>query len=176
MSELSEMPVEMFMQKLGDIEAVKATEASKEDVVKNLAQKFVAFGQDMSVFFERRARLFSVLISLIVAWVFYVHPYNLAVAYLKNPELAQDVADLSDKLLEKVKTQEGQADSRKDEKVAKPEAPTDAVAPAQEEDPPETAQADGNSVKDQDQQPGDGSTEAADQLRTEFHEDVQKLR
>lgn len=98
--EMTSIPVELFMQKLADAKVLTPADAASEVVLQDVAQKYEAFGQEISTFFERRARLFSVLVAFFVAWVFYVHPYDLAVAYLKNPELAQEIADRADETLE----------------------------------------------------------------------------
>jgi hypothetical protein len=103
-SKLTHLPVEMFMERL--LDKNKFSELQNIDphdqVLKDLAQKYVTFGSEMSTYFERRARLFSVLVSFLVAWIFYVHPYDLAVAYLKNPEIAQDVSKISQEMLDRL--------------------------------------------------------------------------
>ena len=103
-SKLTHLPVEMFMERLLDKDKFSKLQAidPQDQVLKDLAQKYVTFGSEMSTYFERRARLFSVLVSFLVAWVFYVHPYDLAVAYLKNPEIAQDVSKISQEMLDRL--------------------------------------------------------------------------
>ena len=101
-SKHTDLPVEIFVQKLADEKFLPQADVPDE-VLKDLSQRYVGFGRGMSAYFERRARLFSVIISFVVAWIFYVHPYDLAVAYLKSPELAQDVAAMSQQMIEKVK-------------------------------------------------------------------------
>lgn len=91
-SEISDLPVEVFTQKLADSRIVGATVLT-DDSVKDIAQKFEAFGKEASTYFERRARLLSVFVAIFVAFMFYIHPYNLAITYIRNPELAQSVAD-----------------------------------------------------------------------------------
>lgn len=91
-SMMTDIPVEVFTQKLADNRIVAAADTVAEDVVKDIAQKYEAFGNEASAYFERRARLFSVVLAFVVAWMFYVQPYELVVTYIKDPDLAQNVA------------------------------------------------------------------------------------
>ena len=90
---VTDMPVEVFTQKLADNRIVGNAAALTDEVIKDIAQKYEAFCAEVGAYFESRARLLSVLIAFAVAWFFYVHPYKLAVTYFKNPEIAQAVAD-----------------------------------------------------------------------------------
>lgn len=94
-SVVTNIPVEVFTQKLADYRIVGAADTLADEALTDIAQKYEAFGNEMSSFFESRARLFSVGIAFVVAWMFYVQPYNLAVTYLKNPEIAQKVAEMA---------------------------------------------------------------------------------
>lgn len=89
---VTDIPVEVFTQKLADNRLVGAADTLTDEVVKDISQKYEAFGKEVSMYFESRARLFSVCVAFVVAWMFYVHPYKLAVAYLKSPEVAEAVA------------------------------------------------------------------------------------
>jgi hypothetical protein len=91
-SVMTDIPVEVFTQKLADNRIVGAMDKLTDDVVKEIALNYETFGEEVSTFFERRARLFSVCVAIVVAWLFYIHPYNLAVAYLENPDVAETVA------------------------------------------------------------------------------------
>ena len=95
-SVVTDMPVEVFTQKLADNKIVKAIDGDINAVITDIGQKFEAFSDEASEYFTRRARLFSVIIAFFVAWAFYVHPYQLARTYVKNPELAQTVAEMAD--------------------------------------------------------------------------------
>ena len=90
---VTDIPTAVFTQKLADNRIVGAVGTLTEDAIKDIAQKYEAFGAEVTAYFESRARLFSVLIAFVVAWCFYVHPYRLAVSYFKNPEIAQAIAD-----------------------------------------------------------------------------------
>ena len=96
---VTDIPVTVFMQKLvhDRVLGTEGTAANKvlndENVLKDIAQKYEAFGQEVSICFESRARLLSVFVAFVVAFMFYVHPYRLAVTYINNPQVAQGVAD-----------------------------------------------------------------------------------
>lgn len=92
-SVMTDIPVEVFTQKLADNRIVSAADNWSDDVIADIGQKYEAFGKEVGTYFERRARVFSIIVAFLVAWAFYVHPYNLAVTYIKNPEVAQAVAD-----------------------------------------------------------------------------------
>ena len=92
-AKLTDMPVEMFTQKLADSRIVGTVDHLTTDVVQDLAQKFEAFGAECSAYFESRARLMSFVVALLFALCFYVHPYRLANAYFANPELAEAVSE-----------------------------------------------------------------------------------
>ena len=80
---VTDMPVEVFTQKLADNRIVGNAAALTDEVIKDIAQKYEAFCAEVGAYFESRARLLSVLIAFAVAWFFYVHPYKLAVTYFK---------------------------------------------------------------------------------------------
>jgi hypothetical protein len=92
-SVVTDIPVEVFTQKLADNRIISIADDWSDNIIKDIAQKYEAFGNEASAYFQKRARVFSVLIAFLVAWAFYIHPYNLAVTYVKNPELAQTVAE-----------------------------------------------------------------------------------
>lgn len=92
---MTEVPVEIFTQKLADPKIVPSSNNLGEAVLKDIAQKYVAYGDEIGTYFERRARLLSVIVALIVAWVFFVQPYKLISHYVRSPEVAEKVADLA---------------------------------------------------------------------------------
>lgn len=100
-AKVTDIPVEVFTQKLADSKVLGEADKVANEVVQDIAQKYEAFGNEISSYFESRARVFSVLIAFAVAWMFYVHPYKLAVTYFKNPELAQMIADRAPELRER---------------------------------------------------------------------------
>ena len=95
---VTHVPVEVFTQKLADARFDWKASGPSDDIVTDIAQKYEAFGQEASVYFESRARLLSVIVAIPVAWMFFVHPQKLAVVYTKNPEVAQAVADQAAKV------------------------------------------------------------------------------
>jgi len=111
-SRVSHIPVEVFMEKLaasGVFDNARFDGEAGKAIREDLAQKFVAFGSEMSEAFERQARVFSIIIAFGVAFYFYVHPYRLAVAYLGDSTLAENVAALHENLIAKQKELEEQA-------------------------------------------------------------------
>ena len=106
---LSHLPVETFMERLGSskfAQVLKTKYANKpevrEQVLKDIAQKFELYGQEAGIYFERKARVFAIMVALIVAWTFYVHPYHLIQTYLQQPEVAAKVAELGHDLVEEL--------------------------------------------------------------------------
>jgi len=93
---MTDIPVEVFTQKLADNRIVGAVDAFTDEFVQDLAIHYEAFGKEVTTFFERRARLISVFVAIVVAWGFHIHPYHLALSYLENPELAEAMADRSE--------------------------------------------------------------------------------
>ncbi len=89
----SNVPVEIFTQKLADSRIIRTADEGLDEIIKDVSQKFVAFGTEASEHFRRRARLFSVILAFPVAFLFYVHPYDLARTFISDPELAKQVAD-----------------------------------------------------------------------------------
>ena len=92
-NKMTDIPVEVFTQKMADSRLIKIADQLSDEVVMDIAQKYEAFSEEISVYFERRARLFSILIAFLVSWIFFVNPYKLATTFLKNPQIAQNVAD-----------------------------------------------------------------------------------
>jgi len=110
---LSHLPVVTFMERLGSSAFVSVWKdkyasdpALGEQVLQDIGQKFELYGQEASIFFERKARTIAVLMAVFVAWTFYVHPYDLIQTYLQRPAIATKVADLSEELLEQAKPAE----------------------------------------------------------------------
>ena len=103
---LSHLPVVTFMERLGSSaftpvwnEKYAGDPKIGEQVLQDIGQKFELYGQEASVFFERKARRIAVFMALFVAWTFYVHPYDFIQTYLQRPEVAAKVADMNEELL-----------------------------------------------------------------------------
>lgn len=60
-------------------------------VLQDVAQKFDAFSQEASVFFERRARLLSVLVAFGVAFALNVNAFDIFRTFVRDPALTEAV-------------------------------------------------------------------------------------
>lgn len=105
---LSSLSVVTFMERLGssafsDVLERKYTEdpEKKDQLLKDIAQKFELYGQESTLYFGRKARTISVGVAMFVAWAFYVHPYDLIQTFLQKPEVAVKVADLHEDALDR---------------------------------------------------------------------------
>jgi hypothetical protein len=65
-------------------------------VLKDVAQKFEAFGKEASVYFEGRARLLSVLVALALAFLAHVDAVDLFKTYLRDPNARAKVIEQSE--------------------------------------------------------------------------------
>ncbi len=104
---LARLGPDQFMERLGgsefgDMIRASVAESGLADpaaALEDVAQKFRAFGGEASVFFERRARLASILAAIVVAWLMYVNPYDLFKTYMENPEVTAAVIDKQETIL-----------------------------------------------------------------------------
>ena len=85
-SVVTKVPVEVFTERLVESSFVKDLDNLSDEVLLDIAQKYEVFGARASEYFERRARLLSVLVALVIATVFYVNPYNIMLHYLHSPD------------------------------------------------------------------------------------------
>jgi len=110
---LAAMTPAEFMERLGstevghaiakaNIDARKAAEdagvvaaEAVNIVLKDVAQKFEAFGKEASVYFEGRARLLSVLVALALAFLAHVDAVDLFKTYLRDPNARAKVIEQS---------------------------------------------------------------------------------
>jgi len=135
-------PVE-FMERLGSIDVgqaiaeanTAATNAAREagataadavDVVlKDVAQKFEAFGREASVYFEGRARLLSVVVAMALAFLAHVDAVDLFRTYLRDPNARAKVIEQSEVVTAQYKAAKDAADAVKkivpDANVAPPD-------------------------------------------------------
>jgi hypothetical protein len=96
---LGNLGVNDFINRLGSSEfgdalRTQVAEGAHDAVIKDIAAKFEAFGAEASAFFQSRARLFSVLVSIGMAYMIYVHPAQLFQAYLNIEGLSEKVIAL----------------------------------------------------------------------------------
>ena len=108
--DLAAMTSAEFMERLGSMDVGRAiasanavatnagsTAADAVDVVlKDVAQKFEAFGKEASVYFEGRARLLSVVVAMALAFLAHVDAVDLFKTYLRDPNARAKVIEQSD--------------------------------------------------------------------------------
>ncbi|MEH2613941.1 hypothetical protein [Bradyrhizobium sp. AZCC 1693] len=110
---LAAMTPAEFMERLGsmevghaiakaNIDAKKAAEdagataaEAAHVVLKDVAQKFEAFGKEASVYFEGRARLLSVVVAMALAFLAHVDAIDLFKTYLRDPNARAKVIEQS---------------------------------------------------------------------------------
>lgn len=96
---LGTLSLTAFMERLGgsDYGAQLVTQASAagekgiEWVLKDVAQKFDAFGAEASEYFESRARLLSVIVGFVLAFAINVNAIALFETFMKRPDVTQAV-------------------------------------------------------------------------------------
>ncbi len=111
---LAAMTPAEFMERLGSMEMghaiakanIDARKAAEEAgataaeaahvVLKDVAQKFEAFGKEASVYFEGRARLLSVVVAIALAFLAHVDAVDLFKTYLRDPNARAKVIEQSD--------------------------------------------------------------------------------
>ena len=111
--DLAAMTPAEFMERLGSIDVgqaiaeadAAATNAARQAgataadavnvVLKDIAQKFEAFGKEASVYFEGRARLLSVVVAMALAFLAHVDAVDLFRTYLRDPNARAKVIEQS---------------------------------------------------------------------------------
>jgi len=111
--DLAAMTATEFMERLGSMDAgqaiVEARSATKDAVqdagtaaadainvaLKDIAQKFEAFGKEAGVYFEGRARLLSVVVAIALAFAAHVDAVDLFRTYLRDPNARAKVIEQS---------------------------------------------------------------------------------
>jgi len=96
---LGSLSLMAFMERLGGSEygaelvtqASNAGEKGIEWVLKDVAQKFDAFGAEASEYFEARARLLSVIVGFVLAFAINVNAIALFETFMKRPDVTQAV-------------------------------------------------------------------------------------
>ena len=96
---LGSLSLTAFMERLGGSEygaqlvtqAGAAGEKGIEWVLKDVAQKFDAFGAEASEYFESRARLLSVIVGFVLAFAINVNAIALFETFMKRPDVRQAV-------------------------------------------------------------------------------------
>ena len=96
---LDELGVQGFMERLGStpfgasIVSAAAVEGDQAltAALKDVSQKFEAFGQEASTYFEARARLVSVIVGIVLAIGVNINAFTLFTTFMHNPDVAQAV-------------------------------------------------------------------------------------
>jgi hypothetical protein len=102
--DLGAMTSTEFMERLGSIDVgQKIREAASDGgtaaadaidaALKDIAQKFEAFGKDASEYFEGRARLLSVVVAIALAFLAHVDAVDLFRTYLRDPNARAKVIE-----------------------------------------------------------------------------------
>jgi hypothetical protein len=112
--DLAAMTPAEFMERLGSTEVGRAIAKANIDarkpaedagataaeaahvVLKDVAQKFEAFGKEASVYFEGRARLLSVMVAMALAFLAHVDAVDLFKTYLRDPNARAKVIEQSE--------------------------------------------------------------------------------
>ena len=111
--DLAAMTPAEFMERLGSMEVghaiakanIDARKAAEDAgataaeaahvVLKDVAQKFEAFGKEASAYFEGRARLLSVVVAMALAFLAHVDAIDLFKTYLRDPNARAKVIEQS---------------------------------------------------------------------------------
>jgi hypothetical protein len=83
-------------------------------VLKDVAQKFEAFGKEASVYFEGRARLLSVAVAIALAFLAHVDAIDLFKTYLRDPNARAKVIEQSEAVTAQHKAAAEAANALKD--------------------------------------------------------------
>ena len=129
--DLAAMTPAEFMERLGSIDIgqtiadadAAATNAAQQAgataadavnvVLKDVTQKFEAFGKEASVYFEGRARLLSVAVAIALAFLAHVDAVDLFKTYLRDPNARAKVIEQSEAVTAQYKAAKEAADALK---------------------------------------------------------------
>ena len=116
---LGSLSLMTFMERLGgsDYGAQLVTQASTagekgvEWVVKDVAQKFDAFGAEASEYFESRARLLSVIVGFVLAFAINVNAIALFETFMRRPDVTAAVIARGESVTKSYETLQKQVDT-----------------------------------------------------------------
>jgi hypothetical protein len=129
--DLSTLTPAQFMERLGSIDigaeiqrantaanaaaaaAGAAAGAATDAVLKDVAQKFQAFGDEAADYFEGRARLLSVVVAVALAFAAHVDAVDLFRTYLRDPNARAKVIEQSQALAAQYKSAQDAAEAVK---------------------------------------------------------------
>ena len=100
---LGSLSLMTFMERLGSsdyggrlvTQASAAGDKAVEWMLKDVAQKFDAFGVEATEYFESRARLLSVIVGFVLAFAINVNALALFETFMRRPDVTQAVIDRS---------------------------------------------------------------------------------
>jgi hypothetical protein len=144
--ELTELSPVGFMERLGtmDIGSTITNAAASagrnaadylDAALKDIAQKFEALGKDAADYFEGRARLISVVVAVVFAFVVHADAVDLYTTFLRNPGTTASVIAQSEAIQKQFTAAQTAAEA-----ADKAKAAADAKKPADGTKPPENAQ------------------------------------
>jgi hypothetical protein len=136
--ELTELSPVGFMERLGTMDIGTMVTGAANDLdaaLKDIAQKFEALGKDAADYFEGRARLISVTVALVFAFVVHADAVDLYTTFLRSPGTTASVIAQSDAVQKQFRAAQDAADAADKAKTA-----ADAKKPADGTKPPENAQ------------------------------------
>jgi hypothetical protein len=116
---LGSLSLTAFMERLGGSEhglrlmgeVSAAGDKAIEWTLKDIGQKFEAFGQEASEYFESRARLLSVIVGFVVAIALHVDAFMLFDTFMRRPDIAQQVIAQGDKVTKAYQEAQKKADA-----------------------------------------------------------------
>jgi hypothetical protein len=133
-------------KKVGDLGAAAAN--TVDVVLKDVAQKFEAFGKEASAYFEGRARLLSVAVAVVLAFAVHVDAIELFNTFLRNPSVRANVLGQLDTVTKQYQEIDGKLDKtqkasdaakaaapKTDQAAAPPAGPAGQAAPATDQTP-----------------------------------------
>jgi hypothetical protein len=164
--ELTELSPVGFMERLGtmDIGTKVASAADNLDAaLKDIAQKFEALGKDAADYFEGRARLISVAVAVMFAFVVHVDAVDMYMTFLQNPNTTAAVIAQSQATIAKYQSMQ--------EVAGKPAAP--ATSPGEAKNPPpappkDVASADGQNQFEEVQKAAKAAADEKDKVVKKF--------
>jgi len=204
--DLASMTPSQFMERLATIDLgavvaeanaaandkVKTAADVTDAVLKDVAQKFEAFGKEASSYFEGRARLMSVIVAMVFAVIAHVDAVELVGAFLRDPNVRANVIKQVDAVMEQQKKSEEAVNkaeavkqkAKADAETAKQDTPPVAATPspavvappAQAAAPPPTAAtpatAGGATPVKTDQEKLEAARKEVDQLKTDLQKAI----
>jgi hypothetical protein len=127
---LGSLSLTAFMERLGGSEygaqlvtqASAAGEKGIEWVLKDVTQKFDAFGAEASEYFESRARLLSVIVGFVLAFAINVNAIALFETFMKRPDVTQAVIARGESVTKSYENLQKQVDALNASAQASPNA------------------------------------------------------